>query len=133
VIDVLREVHQAVQDALARGDPALDGQLPDKLRQRYDEAVAFGITHNRHRDWHDGNHPGYALGCWLRDCKEQVWLFTTQFAVEWTNEGASYCTSWVRSAVSVFLRWSARCVNSVAWGSDILGQRAGEAGVVAAA
>ena len=29
-----------------------------KLRQRYDEAIAFGITHNRHRDWHDGNHPG---------------------------------------------------------------------------
>ena len=53
--------------------------------ERYDEAVAFGITHNRHRDWHDGNHPGYALGCWLRDYKEQVWLFTREFAVEWTN------------------------------------------------
>ena len=55
------------------------------MRKRYDEAAAFGITHNRHRDWHDGNHPGYALGCWLRDYKEQVWLFTTQFAVDWTN------------------------------------------------
>jgi hypothetical protein len=49
VIDVLREAHQAVEDALARGDPALDGQQLDKLRERYDEAVAFGITHNRHR------------------------------------------------------------------------------------
>jgi hypothetical protein len=39
-----------------------------KLRQRYDEAAAYGITHNRLRDWDgDGNHPGYALGCWLRD------------------------------------------------------------------
>jgi hypothetical protein len=55
------------------------------MRKRYDEAAAFGITHNRHRDWHDGNHPGYALGCWLRDYKEQVWLFTTKFAVDWTN------------------------------------------------
>ena len=62
----------------ARGDPALDAELLAKLRERYDEAVAFGITHNRHRDWHDGNHPGYALGCWLRDYKEQVWLFTTR-------------------------------------------------------
>jgi transposase len=53
-----------------------------KLRQRYDKAIAFGITHNRHRDWHDGNHPSYTLGCWLRDNAGQVWLFTTEPAVE---------------------------------------------------
>jgi transposase len=85
VIDVLREAHQAVEDALARGDPAVDAEPLAKLRRRYDEAVAFGITHNRHRDWHDGNHPGYALGCWLRDYADQVWLFTTDFDVKWTN------------------------------------------------
>jgi transposase IS66 family protein/uncharacterized protein DUF6444 len=86
VIEILREAHQAVDDALARGDPALDAELAARLRERYDEAVAFGITHNRLRDWDGGgNHPGYALGCWLRDYKEQVWLFTTQFAVDWTN------------------------------------------------
>jgi transposase len=85
VIDVLRDAHQAVEEALARGDPALDAELLAKLRERYDEAVAFGITHNRHRDWHDGNHPGYTLGCWLRVYKDQVWLFTTQLAVDWTN------------------------------------------------
>jgi hypothetical protein len=85
VIDILREAHQAVEEALARGDPALDAELLAKLRRRYDEAAAFGITHNRHRDWHDGNHPGYTLGCWLRDYQEQVFLFTTQFAVDWTN------------------------------------------------
>ena len=43
------------------------------------------MIHNRLRDWHDGNHPGYALGCWLRDYKEQVFLFTRVFAVAWTN------------------------------------------------
>jgi transposase len=75
VIAVLREAHQAVEDARARGSTALDAELLDKLRQRYDDAVAFGITHNRLRDWHEGNHPGYALGCWLRDYKEQVFLF----------------------------------------------------------
>jgi hypothetical protein len=32
-----------------------------------------------------GNHPGYALGCWLRDHADQVWLFTRQPAVDWTN------------------------------------------------
>lgn len=85
VIEILREAHQAVEEALARGDPALDAELLAELRKRYDEAAAFGITHNRHRDWHDGNHPGYALGCWLRDHADQVWLFTREFSVEWTN------------------------------------------------
>jgi len=85
VIAILREAHQAVEDARARGDTALDLEILGKLRQRYDEAIAFGITHNRLRDWHEGNHPGYALGCWLRGYKEQVFLFTRDFAVDWTN------------------------------------------------
>jgi hypothetical protein len=85
IITILREAHQAVETARASGGTALDGELLDKLRQRYDEAAAFGITHNRLRDWHEGNHPGYALGCWLRDYKEQVFLFTRDFAVDWTN------------------------------------------------
>jgi transposase len=50
-------------------------------RERYDDAVSFGIIHNRLRDWHDGNHPGHALGAWLRGYKEQVFLFS----VDWTN------------------------------------------------
>ena len=85
IITILREAHQAVAAARARGDTALDQQVLDGLRERYDAAVASGIIHNRLRDWHDGNHPGYALGCWLRGYKEQVFLFTRNFAVDWTN------------------------------------------------
>ena len=88
IIAVLREAHQAVQDARARGSTALGADLLDKLRERYDDAAAVGITHNRLRDWHEGNHPGYALGCWLRDYKEQVFLFTRDFAVDWTTNVA---------------------------------------------
>jgi len=88
VIELLREAHQAVEAARARGDTALDAEMLGKLRQRYDEAAAFGIIHNRLRDWHEGNHPGYALGCWLRDYKEQVFLFTRDFAVDWTTNVA---------------------------------------------
>jgi hypothetical protein len=84
VIEILREVHQACEDAWSRGQP-VDPELLEKLRGRYDEAVSSGITHNRRRDWHDGNHPGYALGCWLRAYADQVWLFTGEPAVEWTN------------------------------------------------
>ncbi|HEX7162172.1 MAG TPA: transposase [Trebonia sp.] len=85
IITVLGEAHRAVDDARARGSTALDQQLLDSLRERYDKAVTHGITHNRLRDWHDGNHPGYSLGCWLRDYKDQVLLFTTELRVDWTN------------------------------------------------
>ena len=85
VIAVLREAHRAVEAARARGDTALGQQAHDGLRERYDTAVASGIIHNRLRDWDTGNHPGYALGTWLRDYKEQVFLFTRNFAVSWTN------------------------------------------------
>ncbi|MCW2934756.1 MAG: hypothetical protein JWM19_5718 [Actinomycetia bacterium] len=44
------------------------------------------MIHNRLRDWHGGgNHPGYALATWLRDYKEQVFLFTRHFGVGFTN------------------------------------------------
>jgi transposase len=86
VITVLRQAHQAVQDA--RGSTSVDPELLEDLRRRYDEAAAFGVTHNRHRDWHEGNHPGYALGCWLQQYKEQVFLFTRDFAMDWTTNVA---------------------------------------------
>jgi len=85
VIAILRGAHQAVEAARARGDTALDQQALDDLRKRYDTAVSWGITHNRLRDWHDGNHPGCALANRLREYKEQVFLFTRNFAVSWTN------------------------------------------------
>ena len=85
IITILREAHAAVAAARARGDTTLDPQFLSGLRERYDTAVSSGIIHNRLRDWHDGNHPGYALGCWLRGYKEQVFLFARDFAVDWTN------------------------------------------------
>ena len=88
IITILREAHAAVAAARARGDTTLDPQLLSGLRERYDTAVSSGIIHNRLRDWHDGNHPGYALGCWLRGYKEQVFLFALDFAVDWTNNEA---------------------------------------------
>jgi len=84
VIVILRQAHLVVADARSRGQPP-DPEVIADLRKRYDEAVSFGIAHCRHRDWHDGNHPGYALGAWLRRYAGQVWLFTSVPAVEWTN------------------------------------------------
>jgi transposase len=53
--------------------------------ERYDKALTHGIIHSRLRDWHEGSHPGYSHGCWLRGCKDQVLLFTTDFRVDSTN------------------------------------------------
>ena len=85
---VLHEAHDAVTAAKAAGQTALDPDLLAGLRARYDEAVAFGQAHNRHRDWDDGNHPGYTLACWLADYADQVWLFATAFDVDWTNNAS---------------------------------------------
>jgi transposase len=85
VITILGQAHRAVEDARARGSTALDPQALGDLRERYDTAVTSGIIHNRLRDWDAGNHPGYALACWLRDYKEQVFLFTRDLSVDWTN------------------------------------------------
>lgn len=64
---------------------ALDLEVLAGLRERYDAAVSFGISHNRFRDWDSSNHPGYALGTWLREYKELVLLFIRDFAVPWTS------------------------------------------------
>jgi hypothetical protein len=56
-----------------------------KTAHRYDHAVAWGITTNRHRDWATGNHPGYTLATCLRDKAEQIFTFTRNLAVPWTN------------------------------------------------
>lgn len=86
VITVLREAHQAVDEARARGDTTLDQQFLDGIRDRYDKAAAFGATHNnRLRDQDNGSHPGYSLTRWLQDLKEQVLLFTRNFTVQRTN------------------------------------------------
>ena len=88
IITVLGEAHDKVAAAKADGRTELDPQVLTGLRTRYDAAVAIDITHNRHRDWHDGNHPGYTLATWLTKHADQVRLFTTGFAVDWTSNAA---------------------------------------------
>lgn len=81
VITVLRQAAATVTD-----EP--DPQLLADLRHRYDRAVAWGITTNRHRDWTKGNHPGYNLAKRLADKADQVWTFTRNLAVPWTNNSS---------------------------------------------
>jgi hypothetical protein len=88
VITVLREAAAAVTEAITTGRDQLDLQLLAGLRARYDTAVAWGITTNRHRHWHNGNHPGYTLAKRLANKAEQVFTFTRNLAVPWTNNAS---------------------------------------------
>ena len=88
VITVLREAATAVTEATTNGRDHLDPQLLADLRKRYDQAVGWGITTNRHRDWPKGNHPGYNLAKRLHDKADQVWTFTRNLAVPWTNNAS---------------------------------------------
>ncbi|MGH3821509.1 MAG: IS66 family transposase [Pseudonocardiaceae bacterium] len=85
VITVLREAAAAVTGVTTDERDQLDPQLLADLRQRYDHAVAWGITTNRHRDWPKGNHPGYNLATRLHNKADQVWTFTRNLALPWTN------------------------------------------------
>jgi transposase len=64
------------------------GTLLDALRARYDDAVTWGIATNAHRDWPSGRHPGYTLARRLQTRAAQVWRFTADFAVPFTNNPA---------------------------------------------
>lgn len=88
VITVLREAAAAVTQATTDERDQLDPQLLADLRKRYDDAVRWGITTNRHRDWPKGNHPGYNLATRLHDKADQVWTFTRNLAVPWTNNAS---------------------------------------------
>ncbi|MGH3721509.1 MAG: hypothetical protein ACRDRI_22210 [Pseudonocardiaceae bacterium] len=88
VITVLREANTAAAAATANGCDHLDPRLLTELRQRYDKAVGWGITTNRHRAWPKGNHPGYNLATRLADKTDQVWTFTRNLAIPWTNNAS---------------------------------------------
>ncbi len=54
--DALREAAAAVRTARAVGQASLDPAFLDRLRHRYDQAVAFGTSVSLSRPWHKGNH-----------------------------------------------------------------------------
>ena len=88
VISALTDAKAAVAKARADGVTALDGKLPGALRARYDDAVAWGIATNAHRDWPSGRHRGYTLARRLQVRTAQVWRFTADFAVPFTSNPA---------------------------------------------
>ena len=81
----LLDAKAAVDKARAANAIALDPDVLAGLRDRYDQAVAWGIMTNQHRDWPTGRHPGHTLATRLQTRAQQVWRFTVDFAVPFTN------------------------------------------------
>jgi transposase len=80
----LRDAAKLVEAARATGD-AVDAQALANAGWRYDHGVLVGISINLSRRWHKGNHPGLVLARRLKDKANQVWLFTKDTSVPWTN------------------------------------------------
>jgi transposase len=127
----LTEANHTAQRARERGDQQLSDSELREIGNHYLGALARGDTDN------DGLQSPLAqrartLIARFRRYEDMILRFTVDLSVPFTNEGVSHCTSWVRLVGSRFLRWSACCVGSMAWGTDGFRQWAGEAGVVAA-
>jgi hypothetical protein len=86
LIDLLREANTLVVTARAARNSRLDQKTIDELRARYDADVRIGELTNMSRPWTDEkNHPGLVLARRLAAKADQVWLFTTDFKIPWTN------------------------------------------------
>ena len=102
--DALREAAAAVRTARA-GRASLAPVLLARLRHRYDQAVACGISVNLSRRWHKGNHPGLLLARRLKRKAAQVWLFAARFDVPATNNGSENAIRGYKLAAKISGCW----------------------------
>lgn len=88
------QVQQALRDAARLVDLAaaagttIDAEALADARWRYEQGVLVGISTNLSRRWHKGNHPGLVLARRLQAKADQVWLFTKDIRVPWTNNAS---------------------------------------------
>jgi Transposase IS66 family/Family of unknown function (DUF6444) len=83
----LRDAAHLVERANTTNTP-IDAEVLAEARWRYDQGVLVGISINLSRHWHKGNHPGLVLARRLQTKADQVWLFTTNPDVPWTNNAS---------------------------------------------
>ena len=105
VADALRGAIHEVNTARAADRTDLDTSLITRLRRRFDNGVAVGISTNLSRPWHQGNHPGLQLAKRLKRKAHQVWLFTTRLDVPPTNNGSESAIRGFKLAAKVQGCW----------------------------
>ncbi|MGE5288143.1 MAG: IS66 family transposase, partial [Micromonosporaceae bacterium] len=116
-VDALLALKNAAEQARAAGQDTIDSEVLDKQAKYFQDAARAGITLNAARCG-ELQKQRHALATRMRDRAADYLRFAHDLRVPFDNEGASYCTSWVRSGVSRFVCWSACCVVSMAWGTD---------------
>ncbi|MDP9185207.1 MAG: IS66 family transposase [Actinomycetota bacterium] len=105
VADALRTAIHEVNTARAANRTVVDAGLLARLRRRYDNGVAVGISANLSRPWPKGNHPGLQLARRLKRKAHQVWLFATRFDVPPTNNGSESAIRGFKLAAKVQGCW----------------------------
>jgi transposase len=126
----------AAAAARAAGQAALGPAVLDQLVTRYRQAAAEGLRGSRFRHGATARDAGRLARRLLR-YEDMILRFATRPDLDiFTNDRASYCTSWGCCAVSGWggrLGWLADVI--LAWGGDIFGgsRAAGDAVGVAAA
>ena len=133
-IDALLALKEAADAARGAGHGATDPEILQKQSRWYREAADAGIVLNAARR-SKLQKKRNALATRMSDRADDYLRFADDLQVPFDNDLASHCTSWVRSVVPGFSRWSGRVagvVLSIACGTDIFRQRAAEVGVVAA-
>jgi len=132
---LLIEARDAASAARLAGQAALDAAVLDVLVTRYRALTAEGLTANLYRRTATAK-DARRIARRFRTFEDLILRFAARPDLDiFSNDLASHCTSWVRSAVSGFSRWSGRVAGvllSIACGTDIFRQRAAEVGVVAA-
>ena len=130
--DALLALKDEADAARAAGRDGISQDILEKHGTWFCDAAAAGTALNAARR-SPLQKKRHALATRMAARADDYLRFARDPRVPFDNEGASYCTSWVRSGVSRFVCWSARWVVSMAGGTDSFRQWAAEAGVVAAA
>ena len=119
VADALRAAIHEVNTTRAADRTTSDAELITRLRRRYDNGVAVGISTNLSRPWHKGNHPGLQLARRLKRKAHQVWLFTTRLDVPATNNGSESAIRGFKLAAKVQGCWRTLATLMRATGSAV--------------
>ena len=101
----LLQAKAAVDKARTAGVIACDPEVLAGLRARYDQAVAWGVMTNQHRDWPTGRHPGHTLATRLQTRAQQVWRFTIDLAVPFTNNPCEQAQRMVKLQMKIGGCW----------------------------
>ena len=132
----LRALIHAANTARAKGLAAVPGDDMAADLVLFRNAVRVGLSEVRRVPGAKSKQkPGRMLLECLHDREDDVLRFLSDLRIPPTSDLASLCTSWVRSGVSGFSRWSGDVADViVARGTDISRwlQRAAQARVVAA-